>query len=216
MFDIRELEKLLGYEFSNKDLLKTALTHSSFSHIHGGQNYQRLEFLGDSIVDFLVAEELSKRYANADEGLLTKMRGAVVSASPLSKIVQEKGYDKYLNIGAVNVSEKIRSDIFESICAAIYLDGGIDRAREFILKDLEEFIAVADKNCKNDYKTALYEKFYDKNIEFKDVAKTGTEHRPIFEVELYIDGKFVAKASGESKKSAQQLCAKFMFDSKEN
>ena len=212
MFDLKQLEKLLGYEFIDKDILKTALTHSSYSHIHGGDNYQRLEFLGDSIVDFLVAEELGKRYPNAHEGELTKMRGAVVSASPLSKIVQEKGYDAHLLIGSVNVSEKIRSDIFESICAAIYLDGGIDRAREFVLSNLQNLIGVADKNCKNDYKTALYEKYCDKKIEFKDVAKTGEEHKPIFQVELYIDGKLVAKASGESKKSAQQNCSKIALE----
>ena len=64
MFDLQQLEKLLGYEFNNKDLLKTAVTHSSYSHIHGGKNYQRLEFLGDSIVDFLVAEELGRRFAD--------------------------------------------------------------------------------------------------------------------------------------------------------
>ena len=213
MFDLSQLEKLLGYEFKDKNLLKTALTHSSYSHIHGGENYQRLEFLGDSIVDFLIAEELGKRFASADEGKLTKMRGAVVSASPLSKVVQEKGFDKYLYIGAVNLSEKIRSDIFESICAAIYLDGGMDNARKFILTNLEEFIAIADKNCHHDYKTALYEKYPDHNndnkrIEFKDVAKSGAEHKPIFDVELYIDGALVARASGESKKSAQQACAK--------
>lgn len=207
MFDINALEKLLGYEFNDKNLLRTALTHSSYSHIHGGENYQRLEFLGDSIVDFLVAEELGKRFPTAHEGELTKMRGAVVSASPLSNIVQQKGYDKYLNIGAVNVSEKVRSDIFESICAAIYLDGGMDKAREFVLANLKEFIKVADTNCKKDYKTALYEKYCNSKIEF-NVAKTGEEHNPIFEVELYIDDKFVAKASGESKKSAQQNCSK--------
>ncbi|MDE6614280.1 MAG: ribonuclease III, partial [Clostridia bacterium] len=183
------LEQLLGYEFQDKNLLKTALTHSSYSHIHGGDNYQRLEFLGDSILDFLIAEELCKRFDKEKyhEGELTKMRSAVVSEKPLSKIVQEKGYDKHLLIGAVNVSDKVRSDVFESLCAAIYLDGGIDKARQFVLSNLEELIKVADTNCKKDYKTAIYEKFPKSKIEFKDVAKTGEEHNPIFEVELYID-----------------------------
>ena len=208
MFDLQQLEKLLGYEFNNKNLLKTAVTHSSYSHIHGGKNYQRLEFLGDSIVDFLVAEELGRRFADADEGRLTKMRVAVVSAPPLAKIVEEKGFDKFLYIGAVNVGEKIRSDVFESISAAIYLDGGIDSARQFVVNSLEPLIAKADENCKNDYKTALYEKFCGKNIIFKEVAKTGKEHCPVFEVELYIDGQLVATGRGETKKSAQQACAK--------
>ena len=216
MFDIQALERLLGYEFKNKEFLRIAMTHPSYSHIHGGDNYQRLEFLGDSILDFLVAEELCKRFDKEKyhEGELTKMRGAVVSASPLSKIVQEKGYDKYLNIGAVNVSEKVRSDVFESLCAAIYLDSGIDKAREFVISNLEKLIKVADKNCKKDYKTAIYEKYTKSEIEFREVAKTGEEHNPIFEVELYIDGTLVAKASGESKKAAQQACARIVIEGK--
>ena len=214
MFDITALEKLLGYEFKNKELLRTAMTQSTYSHIHGGDNYQRLEFLGDSILGFLVAEELCKRFPDVHEGELTKMRGAVVSESPLSKIVQEKGYDKYLNIGAVNVSDKMRSDVFESLCAAIYKDGGIDKSREFVLSNLEELIKVADTIRNEDYKSQLNEKYPKSNIEFKDVAKTGEEHNPIFEVELYIDGTLVARASGKKKKLAQQECAKIALESK--
>lgn len=214
MNDLKELEKLLGYEFSDKELLKRALTHPSYSHIHGGENYQRLEFLGDSIVDFLVAEELCKIYPNADEGALSKMRGAVVSCRPLSDIVKEKGYDRFLNSGAVNVGEKIRSDIFESLCAAIYLDGGMDRAREFALGDLKDIIAASKKNCKKDYKSALYEKLYDRTIEFRYVGKSGVEHSPIHEVELYIDGVLVAKAKSESKRGAEQVCAEIYFKTK--
>ena len=216
MFDIQALERLLGYEFKNKELLRTAMTHSSYSHIHGGDNYQRLEFLGDSILDFLVAEELCKRFDKEKyhEGELTKMRGAVVSASPLSKIVQEKGYDKYLNIGAVDVSEKVRSDVFESLCAAIYLDSGIDKAREFVLSNLEELIKVADKNCNEDYKSQLNEKYPKSNIEFKEIGKSGEEHNPTFEVELYIDGTLVAKASGKKKKLAEQACARIVIEGK--
>ncbi|MDE5548646.1 MAG: hypothetical protein K2J13_00175, partial [Clostridia bacterium] len=112
----------------------------------------------------------------------------------------------------VNVSDKVRSDVFESLCAAIYLDGGIDKARQFVLSNLEELIKVADTNCKKDYKTAIYEKFPKSKIEFKDVAKTGEEHNPIFEVELYIDGALVAKASGENKKAAQQNCSAKFFE----
>ncbi|MBD5086725.1 MAG: ribonuclease III [Clostridiales bacterium] len=216
MFDIQALERLLGYEFKNKELLRTAMTHPSYSHIHGGDNYQRLEFLGDSILDFLVAEELCKRFDKEKyhEGELTKMRGAVVSASPLSKIVQEKGYDKYLNIGAINVSEKVRSDVFESLCAAIYLDSGIDKSREFVLSNLEELIKVADTIRNEDYKSQLNEKYPKSNIEFKDVAKTGEEHNPIFEVELYIDGTLVANARGKKKKLAQQECARIALEGK--
>ncbi|MDE6189950.1 MAG: ribonuclease III [Clostridia bacterium] len=208
MLDFKEFEKILGYEFKNKELCEAALTHSSYSHIHGVENYQRLEFLGDSIVDFLVAEALCVEYPDAAEGELTKMRGAVVSAAPLSNIVKEKGFDKFLKIGAVTVSEKIRSDIFESLCAAIYLDGGLEKAREFVVGNLKRLISQSQNNYKNDYKTALYEKLCSHTIEFKYIGKSGPEHSPIHEVELYIDGKFVSSAKGESKKSAEQQCSK--------
>lgn len=211
---MKDIETLIGYAFRDKDLLQRALTHPSYSHMHGGKNYQRLEFLGDSIVDFIIAEELCEAYPDFDEGRLTKMRGAIVSATPLAGVVKTNGYDEYLKMGSGDLSDNIRSDLFEAICGAIYLDGGIEKARQFIVKDLQELIVASNDNCKKDYKSALYEKYGDK-VEFKDNGKTGEEHRPTFSVELYIDGKPVATAEGENKKSAQQKCAeKFLKNSK--
>lgn len=204
---MQDIEALIGYTFVDKELLLRALTHPSYSHIHGGENYQRLEFLGDSIVDFIIADELSKAYPDLDEGRLTKMRGAIVSATPLAGVVKARGYDKYLKMGFGDLSDNIRSDVFEAICGAIYLDGGIEKTRGFILKDLRQLIITSKDNCKRDYKSALYEKYAGHKIEFKDIGKSGEEHRPIFSVELYIDGKLVASADGENKKRAQQKCA---------
>ena len=211
---MQELEALIGYTFVDKELLQRALTHPSYSHIHGGENYQRLEFLGDSIVDFIIADELCKVYPNLDEGKLTKMRGAIVSASPLAGVVETKGYDKYIKMGFGELSENIRSDLFEALCGAIYKDGGIEKAREFIVRDLQDLIAKAKDNCKNDFKSALYEKYAGHTVEFKEIGKKGEEHHPIFSVELYIDGKLVATAEGENKKSAQQKCAEKFLNNK--
>ena len=208
MFDFDGIQTLIGYTFKDAEILERAFTHSSYSHTRGGKDYQRLEFLGDSIIDFLIAEELCRRYPDAEEGALTKMRGAIVSSAPLAAIVRKKGYDKYIKMGFGSPSEKIFSDIFESLCGAIYLDGGIDRAREFALNDLDGVIAQATENCKKDYKTALYEKYPDRNIRFVDIGQKGEKHSPIFEVELYIDGALVARGSGGNKKAAQQECAK--------
>ena len=204
---MQDIENLIGYTFVDKELLQRALTHPSYSHIHGVESYQKLEFLGDSIVDFVIADELIKVYPNFDEGKLTKMRGAIVSASPLASVVKAKGYDNYLKMGFGELSDNIRSDLFEAICGAIYLDGGIERAREFIVKNLQELISTANDNCKKDFKSALYEKYAGSVIQFKDNGKKGEEHHPIFTIELYIDGKLVASADGENKKSAQQKCA---------
>ncbi|MDE6276009.1 MAG: ribonuclease III [Clostridia bacterium] len=210
---MENIENLIGYTFVDKELLQRALTHPSYSHIHGVESYQRLEFLGDSIVDFIIADELCKVYPNLDEGKLTKMRGAIVSATPLASVVKEKGYDEYLKMGFGELSDNIRSDLFEAICGAIYLDGGIEKAREFIVKNLRGLIFTAKDNCKKDFKSALLEKYAKHNIEFKDNGKKGEEHHPIFTVELYIDGNLVATADGENKKSAQQKCAQIALES---
>ena len=209
---MKDIETLIGYTFENKSLLQRALTHPSYSHIHGGENYQRLEFLGDSIVDFIIADELCKVYPNFDEGKLTKMRGAIVSAAPLAGVVKDKGYDAYLKMGFGQLSDNIRSDIFEAICGAIYLDGGIEKAREFVVKDLSSLIVQAKDNCKKDFKSTLYEKYAGHTIDFKDNGKKGEEHQPIFTVELYIDGNLVASAEGENKKRAQQKCARQVLE----
>ena len=209
---MQDIEKLIGYYFENKDLLQRALTHPSYSHIHGGENYQRLEFLGDSIVDFIIADELCKAYPDLDEGKLTKMRCAIVSAPPLATAVKASGLDKYIRMGFGELGDNIRSDLFEAICGAIYLDGGIDKAREFVVKNLQESIATSKDNYKNDFKSAVLEKYAKHNVEFRDSGKRGEEHHPIFTVELYIDGKLVATADGENKKSAQQKCAQSVLE----
>lgn len=209
---MQEFETLIGYKFVDKSLLQRALTHPSYSHIHGGENYQRLEFLGDSILDFLIADELYKLYSNLDEGKLTKMRGAIVSASPLASIVKQKGYDKYLKLGFGELGDNIRSDLFEALCGAIYIDGGIQKAREFVICNLQQLIDTAKDNYKKDFKSALLEKYAGHIVEFKDNGKMGEEHKPTFIVDLYIDGKLVATAQGENKKSAQQKCAQKIIE----
>ena len=212
---MQDIETLIGYTFQNKDLLQRALTHPSYSHTHGGENYQRLEFLGDSIVDFIIADALYKTYPEFDEGILTKMRGSVVSATPLASVVQEKGYDKYLKMGFGEIGDNIRSDLFEAICGAIYLDGGMDMATEFVIKNLTQLIIKSKDNYKNDFKSALYEKYVGHTVEFRDAGKSGEEHRPTFCVQLYIDGNLVATAEGENKKTAQKKCAeKFLKNNK--
>ena len=204
---MQDIQELIGYTFSNKELLNRALTHPTYSHVHGGENYQCFEFLGDSILGFVIADELCKAHPNLDEGTLTKMRGAIVSATPLADVVKSNGYDTYLKMGSGEIVDNIRCDLFEALCGAIYRDGGIEKAREFILKNLQGLIATAKDNCKCDYKSTLLEKYAGHRVEFKDSGKRGEEHHPIFSVDLYIDGKLGASAEGENKKSAHQKCA---------
>lgn len=210
---MKDIQEILGYTFKDKSLLEMALTHSSYSYKYGEEDYQRLEYLGDSIVDFVVADELYKRYPHADEGVLTKMRGAIVSSSPLGQVVKEKGYDKYLRVGYGTISEKTYSDIFESLCGAIYLDGGIEKAREYVTSHLKGLLDEAHKNYNMDYKSCLFEKFGER-VKFEELAKSGPEHSPTFEMGLFIDGKLVAKAKGDNKKHAEQKCAQMAINNK--
>lgn len=210
---MKEIEQLLGYVFKDGSLLDMALTHSSYSYKYGVEDYQRLEYLGDSIVDFVVADELYRRYPHADEGVLTKMRGAIVSSQPLGQIVKERGYVKYLKVGYGNVSQKTYSDVFESLCGAIYLDGGIECARKYVTEHLAHLLDNAHKSYNMDYKSILLEKFSDR-VRFEELSRTGPEHAPTFEMGLYIDGRLVAKAKGDSKKHTEQKCAKLALDNK--
>ena len=136
-FDIQKIEKIIGYAFKNKELLKTAFTHSSFSNEHRVESNERLEFLGDSILSVIIAEEIFKRY-NKSEGELTKIRASLVSEKSLAFISKQLGIDKFLIVGAGLVKKEptdaMIADSFEAMLAAIYLDGGMKNARKFILK----------------------------------------------------------------------------------
>ena len=115
-----EIEKIIGYSFKDDELLLSALTHPSYGNERNMTSYERLEFVGDSIVDFIIADELYKRFENADEGSLSKMRAGIVSREPLANIVKRNGFDEYILIGGGReLGEKELSNIFESLVGAI-------------------------------------------------------------------------------------------------
>ncbi|MGI6701457.1 MAG: ribonuclease III [Christensenellales bacterium] len=206
---ITEIQGIIGYKFNNKELLTRAFTHSSYSNENGGKSYQNMEFLGDSILDFIVAEHLIKLYPDADEGFLSKLRSNVVSKDPLADIVDSLNLDDYILTGGYNnLSRKTRSDIFESIIAAIYMDGGLEKAREFIIRFLGGL--MKGKRVDNDYKSKLYELAAKRNysLEFIHKDTTGPQHRPLFTYEVIINGEVCGKGMEHSKKAAQQEAAR--------
>ena len=210
---MNELEKLLGYEFKDKGLLDKAFTHSTYSQLHGGENNEIFEFLGDSIIGFVIAEELIRRYPKLDEGKLTKMRGAIVSRQPLSQVVEQRGYDKFIKLGFGEVQTKMRSSIFEAVTCAIYLDGGMDRAKAFVLDNLAELIENSAENSHKDFKSELFEKYGNENVEFKCKDKSGPQHDPVYTIELYVEKKLVATAQDRNMRNAQQKCAETFLES---
>lgn len=214
-FNITEAEKRLNYTFKDKSLLRLAFTHSSYSNENNVQCNEQLEFLGDSVVNFVIAEYLYKTYPELDAGQLTRYRSRVVSARPLSQAAEDLSLTGMLMLGEGERRHGQRSigvcsDLFESVVAAIYLDGGMDNARRFIIGALIAHLGRAKRDT--DYKSQLSEynqKVLKKSITYKSVTKTGPPHNPMFTVLVTVGGQALAgPQTAESKKAAEQLAAK--------
>lgn len=219
--DFDTVQRIIGYTFRDADILLRAFTHNSGINKGCKKSYQNLEFLGDSIVDFVVAEALMRRHPSFDEGQLTRMRAAIVSEKPLAETIGRLGLNKYLIMGAselkmgINNNPSVMSDMFESIVAGIYLDGGIRNARRFILSALEPVILKSECNNNNfyDYKSMLNEFTGKHNLSVKyaeiPVKDGDLQHKFAFEV--LIDGDSLGRGTGASKKDAQQTAARIAY-----
>ena len=214
--NLLKVEKILHYEFNDKNILNRALTHKSYNvqnHIEGGESYQRMEFLGDALLDFVIADELYKNFPEFDEGMMSKIRANVVSKSPLARIIENTGIVSYIMYDKQNtsLSAKLKSDIFESLVAGIYLDSNsIMCSKKFILTHLKPLISIEKNKDVHDYKSILYE-FASKNdmkIKFELNRKEGPDHDLVFFYDLYINEKLISEASGKTKSEATQLCSK--------
>ena len=214
MNNFDKLEKIIGYTFKNKELILKALTHSSSSKTF---NYERMEFLGDSLLSIIVAEYL---YLNTEQkvGKMSVLRSSLVSAEALSKIVLENNLKQFIIVGksikATNhIANNVLADVFESITAAIYLDGGFEETKKFVSK----FVLKNVNGVLNtDYKTFLQEKIAslhnDYKIEYKLINSLGPSHELTFEMAVCLNGKIMATAKGKNKKEAEQLCAKLLLE----
>lgn len=216
---IEELENKIGYTFKNRKLLKIALTHSSFANESGGRyvSYERLEFLGDSVLGIITSDYIFRTFPHLPEGELTKLRATLVCEKQLCVFSQELGLKKFIKLSRGERHcmgqnrPSILADVFEAICAAIYLDSGMEEAKNFVLK----FIVPAVKNPRiqnaKDYKTDLQEivqKNPGETIEYVLVKEEGPDHDKKFTVEVKISNNPVGKGSGKSKKEAEQHAAK--------
>ena len=214
--ELKELEEKIGYEFSKKELLAQALTHSSFSNeqkINKFKNYERLEFLGDAVLELLSSRFFFETYPEMSEGQMTRLRSSMVCEPALAFCARDISLGKYILLGkgeeatGGRTRDSIIADVMEAVLGAIYLDGGIEKAdafvRRFILSDLE------NKQLFYDSKTILQEKVQKigKDLTYELVEETGPDHDKIFVVEARIDGVAVGKGQGRNKKSAQQQAA---------
>lgn len=214
--DLGQLESKLGYPFKDKELLDKAFTHSSTANIYGYESNEKLEFFGDSILSFIVSEKLYLNYAK-NEGELSSVRSSLVSAQNLSMIIDKMDIFKYYlansQIVKMNMPVNVKADLFESILGAIYLDGGLVKAKQFVNKflDLSKNNLNIKKEKSVDSKTELQEYLQSKgitNFKYITLSQSGPAHQPTFEIALIVQGKELSKASGQSKRSAEQECAK--------
>lgn len=225
---ISELEKTLGYTFKNKNLLRTALTHSSFSNenkarkIHVECN-ERLEFLGDSVLSIVISEYLYDRFTQRPEGDLTKIRASVVCREALSKFAISIGLGDYLllghgeELGHGRERPSILENAFEALLAAIFLDSGEDGKRTvsaFLLPLVIPEIDLLDSGnelSEYDHKTKLQQIVQQANgeiLEYVVIGESGPDHRKTFEVEARLNSNVIGRGQGRTKREAEQNAAK--------
>ena len=223
--NIELFEQKINYEFKNKEYILEALTHSSYSNEN--KNYpfnERLEFLGDSVLSIVISDYLFKKETKLPEGELTKIRANIVCEESLSEVSKNIHLGKYMLLGkgeeATGGREiiSILADALEAVIAAIYLDGGIKCAREFILTNMEKIINDSIKGkIFRDYKTCLQEVLQsngENNIWYKLIEEKGPDHNKRFVMEVGINDTVLGVGEGKSKKDAEQVAAKCALDKK--
>ena len=218
MRPLEEYEKLIGYQFRDKRLLETALTHSSFANEKKCKSYERLEFLGDSVLGFVTAEYLFKSFPDLPEGELTKTRAALVCERSLCKFSQELQVGSFLRLshGEMNSGGRERpsilADAFESTVAAIYRDSGdLEEARKFVLRFIVPMMKTYHSKPFKDYKTTLQEIVQqnpEEHLEYVVTGESGPDHNKHFVVEVHLNSNVIGKGGGKSKKEAEQQAAR--------
>ena len=212
------LETIIGYKFKNPRLLETALTHTSYANESRApvQHNERLEFLGDSVLQIVSADYLFHAYADRPEGDLTRIRSSLVSEGALFQFAQEINLGDYLRLGrgeercGGRTRPSVVSDAFEAVIAALYLDGGMEVARNFILPFITE-----GKTAEEDYKTRLQEVVQQDPsavLKYEVTGESGPDHNKQFTVCVWRNGQLLAEGRGRSKKAAEQHAAKVALE----
>ena len=216
-------EEIGGYRFKHPTLLAMALTHSSYLHEHPDANiedFERLEFLGDAVVDLVIGELLYRSRPDATEGELTAMRAQLVSGPPLSQLAQRLGLPERARLGRGEGETGGRqrvglgASLYESVLGAVYVDGGFDAAREFVLRTMKDTIVAAAEQPRRSPKTILQEWAQGQGLPLPsyDVAEmSGPEHAREFLVDVTV-GQLHARGAGHSKREAQENAASALLE----
>jgi len=209
---------IAGYRFLDAELLDTALTHSSYLHEHPGvaaRDFERLEFLGDAVVDLVIGEELYRRFPDATEGELTSLRASLVSSSALASVGRALGLTDRDRLGRGEEETGGRSrvglaaSLYESFVGAVYVEAGFDRARQMVLETMGESLDDLGGSARKSSKTLLQEWAQGERLSlpvYRTLETTGPEHRRDFVVEVDVAGR-VGRGTGASKRDAQEEAA---------
>lgn len=220
-----ELENKLQYRFKNKELLKMALTHPSEEKTY---NYERLEFLGDAVLELAISEWLYRDYPNYSEGKLTKLRSSIVCSKSLVEIAVKLDLGKYLFLGKGEEltggrnKPSILENVVEAVIGAVYLDDGFDETKNLIRLLFNKTVFEKNSQPASDFKSRLQEIIHKTSklpIKYEIVEKNGPPHKTVFIVELSVGDNVISQGSGLSKKSAEQNAAQKaidIFDKKNN
>lgn len=224
---MKTLEEKLGYQFKDITLLENALTHSSYANEHhmGSLNSnERLEFLGDSVLGMVVADNLYRTFPKLPEGDLTRLRANLVCEGSLVLVAKQLNLGSYLRLGKGEEASggrerpSIIADAVEAVLAAVYLDGGISQARRIIQHYILDHMAEVQR-ASRDHKTYLQELVQRKSgqvLSYHLVGESGLDHAKTFIMEVRLNGKAIGKGQGRSKKEAEQMAAKAAIEKLEN
>ncbi len=223
--NITELEEKIGYKFRNKAMLMQAMTHKSYAndrHLENTFGNERLEFLGDAVIELVVSHILMDKCADCSEGRLSKMRAAVVNKEALSSVSLKLGLDSYILLGKGEKDsmgshkKSILANVYEALAAAVYYDTGFESAYSLIQEHLREIIEIVyEKGFFKDFKSKLqeYAQHRFNNIpSYIVLNEEGPDHIKIFEIQVIINSMQLGKGKGKSKKEAEQAAAQTTLD----
>lgn len=214
---MREFENMIGYHFQNRNYLRQALSHSSYANemrLSKLANNERLEFLGDAVLELMSSEYIFRTNEQMHEGEMTKLRASLVCEPTLAMCAREINLGDYILLGKGEIAtgganrDSILSDAFEAVIGAIYLDGGFTSAKEFIMKYVLD--DIDSKKLFFDSKTILQEIVqadYKEPLQYKLLGESGPDHDKVFTVAAIVDGKELSQGTGKTKKAAEQAAA---------
>ncbi|MGX8774227.1 MAG: ribonuclease III [Bacillota bacterium] len=227
---MKSIEEKIGYSFKDRRLLETALTHSSYARERGGSDFnERMEFLGDAMLDAIAGEELYREFPEREEGFLSRTRAALVCEKFLFEVAQNLSLGDHLLVSAGEEKmggrerPSILADAVEALIGAVFLDGGYEEARKVVLGLLEDGFSQVRKGraLTTDFKTTLQEQLQAEGIaaekiQYVDSGESGPDHDKRFTVKLIINGREEAEGEGKSKKQAQQRAAEKALSRRRN